>query len=56
MDRDAALIIAAKDLFLELWKETGLKFASNVKEDEKPNVFADKFIAFHKRLAKSING
>lgn len=60
MDKDALSLSVSKDLFIEAWKSVPdlCKYPSQPKgkhEFRELDLFADKFIAFHKRLQSKLN-
>lgn len=57
MDKEAALLVASKDLFIEGLKHVPdlFKFPSDVIKDQKQlDYLADQFIAFHKKLSSAL--
>lgn len=54
MDKEAALLVVAKDLFLEKWRGTVIKPAAKPKVEEELGVFADTFVTFFKKIRSSL--
>lgn len=57
MDKEAALLVVAKDLFLVGWQEAGsTKYAGISEQDPRKRLerLADEFLAFHNKLKSSV--
>lgn len=54
MEKDAALLVIAKDLFLEGWNLKSVKIPANIKADGELDYFAEEFLSFLKKLQSSI--
>jgi len=58
MDKDAALLVVAKDLFLAGWKESSDLFKYGKAPENEPSKrlehLADEFLAFHNKLRSGV--